>query len=76
MTQMVLNIENPSAASALRSLVKNMIGVTIASESRRKPKVKQEEDLTQRICDGLKEVKLMESGAIPSKSAWDLLNEL
>lgn len=76
MTQMVLNIENPSAASALRSLVKNMIGVTIASESRRKPKVKQEEDLTQRICDGLQEVKLMESGAIPSKSAWDLLNKL
>ncbi len=36
----------------------------------------QEEDLTQRICDGLKEVKLMESGVIPSKSARDLLNEL
>ncbi len=38
--------------------------------------MKQEADLTQRICDGLKEVKLMESGVIPSKSAWDLLNEL
>lgn len=73
---MILNIDNPSAASALRSLVKNMIGVTIASESKRKPKAKQEEDLTQRICDGLKEVKLMESGVIPSKSAWDLLDEL
>ncbi len=76
MTQIVLNIENPSAASAIRSLVKNMIGVSIESESRRKPKAKQEKDLTQRICDGLKEVKLMESGVIPSKSAWDLLNEL
>lgn len=36
----------------------------------------REEDLTQRICDGLKEVNLMESGVIPSKSAWDLLYEL
>ena len=38
--------------------------------------VTEEDSLTERICKGLEEVKLMESGQIPSKSAWDLLDEL
>lgn len=38
--------------------------------------VTEEDNLTERICRGLEEVKLMESGKIPSKSAWELLDEL
>ncbi|MDE5849141.1 MAG: type II toxin-antitoxin system prevent-host-death family antitoxin [Muribaculaceae bacterium] len=38
--------------------------------------VSEEDTLTERICRGLEEVKLMESGQIPSKSAWELLDEL
>lgn len=38
--------------------------------------VSEEENLTQRICEGLREVKLIESGAIPSKSAKTFLDEL
>ena len=38
--------------------------------------VSEEDTLTQRICRGLDQVKLMESGQIPSKSAWELLDEL
>lgn len=38
--------------------------------------VTEEDSLTERICRGLEEVKLMESGKIPSKSAWELLDEL
>lgn len=38
--------------------------------------VTEEDKLTERICRGLEEVKLMESGKIPSKSAWELLDEL
>ena len=34
MTQIVLNIENLSAAQAIRALVKNMIGVKIVSETK------------------------------------------
>ena len=36
--------------------------------------VTEEDNLTERICRGLEEVKLMESGKIPSKSAWELLD--
>ena len=35
MTQLVLNIENPSALKALKALVKNMVGVQIASTTRK-----------------------------------------
>ena len=38
--------------------------------------ITEEDNLTERICRGLEEVKLMESGKIPSKSAWELLDEL
>ena len=38
--------------------------------------ISEEDTLTERICKGLEEVKLMESGQIPSKSAWELLDEL
>lgn len=38
--------------------------------------VTEEDNLTERICRGLEEVKLMESGKMPSKSAWELLDEL
>ncbi|MBD5421061.1 MAG: prevent-host-death protein [Bacteroides sp.] len=38
--------------------------------------ITEEDSLTERICRGLEEVKLMESGKIPSKSAWELLDEL
>jgi len=38
--------------------------------------VTEEDDLTSRICEGLKEVKLIESGLIPAKSAKDFLDEL
>ena len=36
----------------------------------------ENDTLTSRICQSLKEVKLMESGQIQSKSARDFLNEL
>ena len=38
--------------------------------------VTEEDTLTKRICDGLREVKLIEEGKIKAKSARDFLNEL
>ena len=38
--------------------------------------VTEEDTLTTRICKGLREVKLMEEGKMPSKSARSFLNEL
>lgn len=38
--------------------------------------ITEEDSLTSRICEGLREVKLMESGIIPSKSAKSFLDEL
>lgn len=38
--------------------------------------VMEEDTLTKRICNGLKEVKEIEEGAIPAKSLEDFLNEL
>ncbi len=38
--------------------------------------ISQEDTLTTRICEGLKEVKLIETGQLPAKSAIDFLNEL
>jgi antitoxin (DNA-binding transcriptional repressor) of toxin-antitoxin stability system len=36
----------------------------------------QEETLTDRICNGLKEVKMIRDGKLKGKNAEDLLNEL
>ena len=38
--------------------------------------VTEEDSLTERICRGLEEVKMIEDGLIPSKSARELLDEL
>lgn len=38
--------------------------------------VTEEDSLTSRICEGLREVKKMIDGEIPSKSAREFLNEL
>lgn len=37
--------------------------------------VTEEDSLTERICRGLEEVKMIEDGLIPSKSARELLDE-
>ncbi len=76
MTQIVLNIENPSAASAIRSLVKNMTGVKIVSDSRSKTKETKDADLTSRICKGLEQVKMIQEGKLPRRTIQDMLDEL
>lgn len=38
--------------------------------------VTEEDSLTTRICNGLKEVKMIENGTLPAKSLEDFLNEL
>ncbi|MCM1092554.1 MAG: type II toxin-antitoxin system prevent-host-death family antitoxin [Lachnospiraceae bacterium] len=38
--------------------------------------ITEEDSLTSRICEGLREVKKMIDGEIPSKSAREFLNEL
>lgn len=38
--------------------------------------VTEDDTLTTRICEGLKEVQMIESGKLPGKSARDFLNEL
>ncbi len=38
--------------------------------------VTEEDSLTERICKGLREVKLMEDGIIPKKTIEEFLNEL
>lgn len=38
--------------------------------------VSDEDSLTSRICEGLREVKMMEEGKIPVRSARTFLNEL
>lgn len=35
-----------------------------------------DQDLTSRICEGLRDVKNIEAGLAPAKSAMDFLNEL
>ena len=75
MTQIVLNIDNLSAAQAIRELVKNMIGVRIISDSKTAAKA-SEEDLTSRICHSLKQVKMIQEGQLPRRTVEDMLNEL
>ena len=75
MTQIVLNIENLSAAQAIRALVKNMIGVRIVSDSNETVK-DSKEDLTSRICNSLRQVKLIQEGKLPRRTVEDMLNEL
>ncbi|MDE5848664.1 MAG: hypothetical protein K2H38_00795 [Muribaculaceae bacterium] len=75
MTQIVLNIENLSAAQAIRALVKNMIGVRIVSDSNETVK-DSKEDLTARICSSLRQVKLIQEGKLPRRTVEDMLNEL
>ena len=75
MTQIVLNIENLSAAQAIRALVKNMIGVKIVSDSKATAK-DHEKDLTSRICNSLSQVKMIQEGKLPRRTIEDMLNEL
>ncbi len=76
MRQIVLSIDSPSAASAIRSLVKNMIGVKIVSDSRRAAKASQDSDLTERICKGLEQVKMIQEGKLPRRTIQDMLDEI
>lgn len=76
MTQIVLNIDNFSAADAIRSLVKNMIGVKIVSDSRLASNLAHEEDITTRICRGLEQVKMIQDGKLPRRTIQDMLDEL
>lgn len=75
MTQIVLDIENISAAQAIRALVKNMIGVRIVSDTRNKVN-SAEEDLALRISNGLKQVKMIQEGRLPRRTVEDMLNEI
>ncbi|MDE6290869.1 MAG: hypothetical protein K2M16_05000 [Muribaculaceae bacterium] len=75
MTQIVLNIENISAAQAIRALVKNMIGVRIVSDTKTTAK-ESEEDPTARICNSLRQVKMIQEGQLPRRTVEDMLNEL
>lgn len=38
--------------------------------------ITEEDTLTTRICDGLREIKLMEEGKLPRRTIQDLLDEL
>lgn len=38
--------------------------------------ITEEDTLTSRICEGLREVKLMEDGKLPRRTIQDLLDEL
>ncbi len=76
MTQIVLSIDSPSAASAIRSLVKNMIGVRIVSDSHSNTRKPQESDLTNKICKGLEQVKMIQEGKLPRRTIQDMLDEL
>ena len=75
MTQIVLNIENLSAAQAIRALVKNMIGVKIVSETKTSVKG-SEQDLTARISNSLRQVKMIQEGQLPRRTVEDMLKEL
>lgn len=75
MTQIVLNIENLSAAQAIRALVKNMIGVRIVSDTPHKAN-NAEEALAYRISNGLKQAKMIQEGRLPRRTVEDMLNEL
>ena len=75
MTQIVLNIENLSAAQAIRALVKNMIGVKIVSETKTSVK-DSEQDLTSRISNSLRPVKMIQEGQLPRRTVEDMLKEL
>lgn len=75
MTQIVLNIENLSTAQAIRDLVKHMIGVRIVSDSKTMAK-ESEQDLTSRICNSLRQVKMIQEGQLPRRTVEDMLNEL
>lgn len=82
--QMIKTMEIISArnfrASQTAILTKAMNGEDILLSSRvgmfKIVPVTEEDSLTKRICDGLREVKLMEDGKIPSRTLQDLLDEL
>lgn len=76
MRQIVLSIESPSAATAIRSLVKNMIGVKIVSDSKSTAKASKEEDLTYKLCKGLEQVKMIQEGKLPRRTIQDMLDEI
>lgn len=76
MRQIVLSIDNHSAASAIRSLVKNMTGVRIISDSRNEAMQTADVDMTSRICKGLEQVKMIQEGKLPRRTIQDMLNDL
>ncbi len=67
-------------ANQMNILTKALRGESIFLSSRigmfKISPVTEKDTLTNRICEGLKEIQLMESGKLPAKSARTFLNEL
>ncbi len=76
MTKIVLSIESPSTASAIRALVKNMIGVKIVSDSRTPAETSQKSGMTYKLCKGLEQVKMIQEGKLPRRTIQDMLDEI
>ena len=67
-------------ANQSKILAKALRGETVLLSSRmdmfKITPITEEDSLTNRICEGLKEVQQIEAGNISAKSAKDFLNEL
>lgn len=85
MTQLVINVENPSILPSLRKVLGAMNGVSILPKARKKTRTeaKEEEEpcmtkaeILAGFDEACKELKLYREGKLKLMSAEELLNEL
>lgn len=82
--QLIINVESPSMVRTLRSLFKNMEGVSILPSRSKKKNVKVDEDVPEQtkeeilagIDHAFKDLKLNLDGKLEFMSLEDALNEL
>lgn len=85
MAQLVINVENPSILPSLRKVLGAMEGVNILSKTRKKAKIKEEEEeepcmtkaeILQNFDEACKELKLYKERKIQLKTLEEVIDEL
>ncbi|MDE5887474.1 MAG: hypothetical protein K2H46_07805 [Muribaculaceae bacterium] len=80
MTEYTLTLNSESDYRILKKILRAFDGATIRRNKIKSKNIEKafsvEETLTERICNGLIEVKLIEDKVLPSKLAKDFLNEI
>lgn len=78
MTTLTLQVDNPSILEYIRELLSAVKGVRIVNTAKKQAKTQtvEQSDITEHVCQGLREVKMIRDGKLQPQTMEELLNEL